>query len=83
MDFDGKIAIVTGASSGIGKAVASALASQGAKLALVARREDALKQMAASLPGGPHHFVAADLAHAANDRCAFMRLLRRWAGLIS
>ncbi|MFC5142742.1 SDR family NAD(P)-dependent oxidoreductase [Actinomycetospora rhizophila] len=52
--------IVTGASSGIGAAVARALAHRGHPTTLVARREDALTDLAAEL--GPQHEVhAADL----------------------
>lgn len=43
--LDGKVAIVTGASSGIGKAIASALARSGAKVALAARRVERLQEM--------------------------------------
>lgn len=45
-DLSGQIAIVTGASSGIGAASAKALARQGAKVALGARREDKLAEVA-------------------------------------
>lgn len=47
-----KVAIVVGASSGIGEAVARRLASEGARVALVARRGDVLRTIAASLPEG-------------------------------
>jgi len=51
MYFDGKIAIVTGASSGIGLATASLLSKNGAKIALVARSTDKLNKLAQELPG--------------------------------
>ena len=44
--FSNKVAIVTGASSGIGRATALALARQGASVALAARRGDALHELA-------------------------------------
>ena len=45
-NLDGKAALITGASSGIGESTAEALAEAGASVALAARREDELEQLA-------------------------------------
>ena len=47
--FDGKVAFITGASSGIGAALAREFARQGAAVALTARRTDRLEQLAVEL----------------------------------
>jgi len=61
--LDGRIALVTGASSGIGEATAVALAQAGAKVAIAARRRDRLRTLAERLaPIGAEPLVlAADL----------------------
>ena len=44
--LEGKVAIITGASAGIGRASAMALAREGASLILIARRQDRLQELA-------------------------------------
>jgi NAD(P)-dependent dehydrogenase (short-subunit alcohol dehydrogenase family) len=48
-DLTGKVALVTGASSGMGKAIAIALANQGAKVVIGARRMEKLEAVAAEI----------------------------------
>ncbi len=60
-ELDGNVAIVTGASRGIGLAVARALAEGGARVACVARAGDRAREAAASLGAGAQGF-ACDVA---------------------
>jgi short-subunit dehydrogenase len=66
MEISGKVAIVTGASEGIGKAIAQELAAKGATVVLAARSKDKLAELATELPGS--FSVATDMTKPADVR---------------
>lgn len=76
--FSGRRALVTGASSGIGEAIARALAQAGATVALLARRRERIDALAAELGGVA---VAADVADEAALRAAVDTAAERLGGL--
>ena len=57
--LDGKVAVVTGASSGIGEATAEALAAEGATVVVAARREERLADLAKRIEEGGGRVLAA------------------------
>lgn len=62
-DFCGKHFLVTGASSGIGRATALLLGKSGAKLSIIARREEQLKETLALIPNNNHRAYCYDLSN--------------------
>ena len=62
MDLAGRKALLTGATGGLGRAIAIALARRGAAVTLSARKPEALEALAAELPGEGHSVLPADLA---------------------
>lgn len=73
--LSGTVAVVTGASSGIGAATAVALAGHGATVALLARRSDRLEHVAATITSSGGHAMAipADVTDAESVRAAIDR----------
>jgi short-subunit dehydrogenase len=64
MSFAGQVAVVTGASSGIGRALTKVLAAEGCKVGLVARRRDQMESLAAEIAaaGGSSAVGVADVS---------------------
>jgi len=62
MDLGGRTALLTGATGGLGRAIATALAARGARLILSSRKAEELVKLARSLPGSGHTTIAIDLA---------------------
>src|SRR5262245_23713775 len=79
MEIPGKTALVTGASRGLGAALARGLAREGARVLLVARGSEALGETAAAIrsEGGEAHAIAADLG----DKRAIHRIAGEAAAL--
>ncbi len=82
MSFDGRVAWITGASSGIGEALAYALSARGARLVLSARRERELLRVQAECADPEAHLVLPlDLAETAAFEPAVARVLERFGGV--
>lgn len=77
MNLNGKIALVTGASSGIGAATALKLAAQGVKVGLAARRIDRLQQLVAQIraAGGEALAIEMDVVDAASVEAGVTQLV--------
>ena len=73
-----KIAIVTGAGTGIGRAVTLALARHGWKVALAGRRREPLDAVAAEAPSGTTRVVPTDVTSPASVKALFDEAVRAW-----
>lgn len=78
--LDGKRAVVTGGGTGIGRACAIRLADEGARVAVLGRREAPLREAAATAPGEGHLAVPCDLTDAAQVGRAAGRIREAWGG---
>ena len=61
LGLEGRVVLVTGATRGIGRAIASALAGEGARVAVAARSADDVEALARELGGSGHVFDSSDL----------------------
>jgi len=76
----GKRVVITGASRGLGALLAHAFADAGARVALVARTEQDLKSVAASLPG-PSLILSGDVTDEDFNESVADRVLEEWGGV--
>jgi 3-oxoacyl-[acyl-carrier protein] reductase len=83
MKLESKVALVTGAGSGIGRASARLFAQEGARVAVVDVREDAAKETAQAIEkdGGHALAIRADVSRAADNEAAVQQTLARWGRL--
>ena len=83
--LSGRLAVVTGASSGIGEATARLLASRGASVALLARRKEKLAEIAKAIAtaGGKALALPVDVTDMAAVAAAAKQIAKEWARWIS
>lgn len=77
--LSGKVAIVTGAASGIGAAIAEAFAARGARVALLDMNRDAVQARAATISGA--HAVACDVTDSASVAAAVAEAQTAFGGI--
>jgi len=82
-EMKGKVALITGASSGIGRATAIKFASEGAQVALVARRGDQLAEVVKKIQanGGEAQAIAADVTLEADIERAVRETVEAFGGI--
>ena len=81
MRLEGKIALVTGGGSGIGRAIAQRFAEEGARVVVNDIRKDAAERAVAEIGGARAHAIAADVADSAAVRTMFEEIERVFGGL--
>ncbi|MBO4961667.1 MAG: SDR family oxidoreductase [Flavobacteriales bacterium] len=80
--LSGKTILVTGASSGIGRAIAVACANMGAKLIITARNKERLEETISLMSGEGHRYISADLTKV-DDIYSLVTELPKLDGVVS
>jgi len=84
LELNGKVAIISGGSDGMGRAAAERLASEGVKVGICARRKDHLERAAEEIrkaTGGEVLAVPADVSRAADVEAVVKAVADRWGGV--
>jgi 3-oxoacyl-[acyl-carrier protein] reductase len=83
LDLNGKVALITGASRGIGRAIAQAFAQEGVRVSLCARTPETLERTAGELlaAGSEVFSMAADVTNAAQSAAWIRSTAEHWGGI--
>jgi NAD(P)-dependent dehydrogenase (short-subunit alcohol dehydrogenase family) len=83
IQFESKVALVTGGNSGIGRAIAIAFAREGARVVIAARRADQSHEVVNEIRelGGDAHFVQTDVASATDVKAMVASCVNEYGGL--
>lgn len=79
--LDGKVAVITGAGTGLGAATAKLFAGEGAAVTLVGRRTEKLREVAAGIDGGRALVVPGDVAEPETATRAAEEAIRKFGGI--
>jgi NAD(P)-dependent dehydrogenase (short-subunit alcohol dehydrogenase family) len=83
MRLEGKVALITGAGSGIGRAAATLLAAEGARIAALSRTEEELRETVRQIEqrGGEGAVFTADVSDEEQMRAVSEAVAKRWGGI--
>src|SRR6476620_6259301 len=83
MQLEGKVALITGAGSGLGKATALLLAKEGAKVAALSHTNEQIAKVAGEIEkaGGEAIPVVTDIANPAEMEKAVQQIIDKWGRL--